>query len=107
MPVWTSPWRSGLTDDGVLKVSTCPVLALTPEVESSVNWFYATHEFTNADGRFWWRRTALPHAGGVGDQDCRLMAEIEYLASVMNGVLAAQQQPKKKPTEEKSSEEQT
>lgn len=75
----------------MVQTFTCPVLAFTPEVDHVLSWFYATHELTNADGRVWWRRTALPQAGGVGDQDCQLMEELEYFQALTNGLIALKQ----------------
>jgi hypothetical protein len=71
--------------------TTCPVLTLTPDVEEAFAWFHATHELARDQGRLFWRRTSLPAAGGVGDQDARLMATIEHLAAVQGGILAEQQ----------------
>jgi hypothetical protein len=66
----------------------CPVLAFTPEVEHTLGWFFATHE-RSADG---WRRTSLPAAGGAGEQDCRLMAELEFLKGVMTRIVIAERE---------------
>lgn len=65
------------------------MLTLTPAVEEIFSWFYATHELATDNGRVWWRRTSLPTAGGVGDQDGRLMAELEYLEALLNALLRA------------------
>lgn len=60
------------------------MLAFTPDVEAALQWFEMTHELVVEQGRAQWMRTALPHAGGVGDQDTRLLATIEYLRAVHN-----------------------
>ncbi len=70
-------------------MSTCPVLLLTPEVEEAFTWFHATHDVALLDGQKpQWRRTCLPAAGGIAEQDARLMATLEHLRTVLNGRLA-------------------
>ena len=64
------------------------MLAFTPEVEAVFHWFGSTHELEQRDGRTWWRRTGLPGPGNVGEQDCRLMAELEYMEMLTNNLLA-------------------
>jgi hypothetical protein len=66
---------------------TCPVLAFTPAVESALRWFDATHEPVPAEGR--WRRVALPGAGGIGDQDARLMDALDLLRRVQTDLMRA------------------
>ena len=63
------------------------MLALTPEVESALRWFEATHELVNADGRFWWRRTSLPGPGSVGEQDARLLGALDVLRQVYDDLM--------------------
>jgi len=63
------------------------VLAFTPEVDGALRWFEATHELTNADGRFWWRRVGLPGPGSVGEQDARLMEALEVLQRVYDDLM--------------------
>src|SRR5581483_5148212 len=46
--VWRAP-KSALT------ATTCPVLAFTPEVESALRWFDATHELEVGFGAVRWR----------------------------------------------------
>jgi hypothetical protein len=66
-----------------IETRTCPVLAFTPEIDSALRWFDATHELvTDATGRAWYRRTALPGAGGVGEQDAQLMDALDLLRRV-------------------------
>lgn len=72
-------------------MTTCPVLLLTPEIEEAFTWFRETHELTYEHGAAAWRRVALPAAGGVGDQDSRLMATLDHLKSVFNVRLAREQ----------------
>jgi hypothetical protein len=72
------------------------VLAFTPEVESALRWFDATHEIEIRDGRAWWRRTVLPGPGGLGEQDAKLMAALDLLRRVHNDMLT----PKTKPTDD-------
>lgn len=57
----------------------------TPDVEASLAWFFGTHERT-PDG---WNRTCLPTGGGLGDQDCRLMAEMEFLNGALTRIIRA------------------
>ena len=68
-------------------LTTCPVLLLTGEIEEAFEWFHATHEVIVDFGGPSWRRMALPAAGGVGDQDARLMATLDHLRTVMNALL--------------------
>jgi hypothetical protein len=59
------------------------VLAFTPEVASALRWFDATHELTtDQTGRCWYRRTALPGAGGLAEQDPQLMDALDLLRRV-------------------------
>jgi hypothetical protein len=67
-------------------------LAFTPDVQSALRWFDATHELTNADGRFWWRRTGLPGPGSMGEQDARLMEAIELLEAAHAAIITSNQQ---------------
>lgn len=66
---------------------------LTPEVEEIFRWFAECYEVTvdGMSGRVWWRRAALPAAGGVGDQDARVMAALEYVAQLRNTLLMERQ----------------
>lgn len=73
-------------DARLLETATCPVLAFTPEVEEAHRWFFATHERTEQG----WRRTALPEAGGYGDQDSLRMSMIECVQGVLNERLASE-----------------
>lgn len=77
-------WRDHRTG---LETNVCPVLAFTPTVSSALRWFDATHELVNADGRFWWRRTALPGPGSLGEQDSRLLEALEVLRGVHNDLV--------------------
>ncbi len=69
-------------------MTTCPVRALTPEVTSALTWFELTHQLVAQFGTAYWMRTALPQAGGIGEQDARLMDALEVLRSVHDQVVA-------------------
>ena len=58
------------------------MLAFTPEVKAYIEWFDLTHRLVNEDGWVHSIRIALPAAGGVGDQDARLMEALELLKHV-------------------------
>jgi hypothetical protein len=60
------------------------VLAFTPEVETALQWFHLTHQQVFHDGWSSWTRTALPHAGGVGEQEAKLMHILEYIRRLYN-----------------------
>ncbi len=64
----------------------CPVRVLTPEVRTALTWFEETHQLVFEQGIAYWRRTALPHAGGIGDQDARLLAELDVLRLVHDAI---------------------
>jgi hypothetical protein len=63
------------------------VLAFTPDVETAIQWFAQTHDLQTADGVVRWRRLSLPSAGGNGDQDARLMQQLQLLRRVGNDLL--------------------
>lgn len=63
-------------------------------MESALRWFESTHELTNADGRFWYRRTALPASGGAGAQEAWLLEAFDLLTRVYNDM--ANVPPKRK-----------
>jgi hypothetical protein len=48
-------WRGKRRDGSRIEVTTCPVLAFTPEVTLALERFDDTHVLVNADGRFWWQ----------------------------------------------------
>ena len=77
-----------MSDGEPCETTTCPVLLLTPEVEEAFAWFYETHELEGGGDRPpAWRRTVLPAAGGVAEQDARLMATLDYLRTILNARL--------------------
>ena len=50
-------------------------------------WFALTHQVVSGFGVAYWQRTALPAAGGLGDQDAWLMQALEYLRRVKDQLL--------------------
>ena len=68
-----------------MSTTTCPVLAFTPEVESALRWFDATHDVVQ--GRY--QRMCFPRAGGYGDQDQWLMHALDVLRHIHNDLLGA------------------
>jgi hypothetical protein len=64
------------------------VLAFTPEVQTALDWFDLTHQIVSDFGRVYWTRSALPAAGGVGDQDAWLMQALECVLWLKDAVLA-------------------
>jgi hypothetical protein len=69
-------------------VTTCPVREFTAEVEDILAWFYRTHEIDAglAGGR--WRLSQLPRAGGIEDQEARLLEALDHCRAVQNAMLA-------------------
>jgi len=49
-------------------------------------WFTGTHRLVIEQGYAQWVRTALPHEGGLGDQDNRLLETLELLQGVHNAI---------------------
>lgn len=69
--------------DADVELFVCPVLSFTPEVQEALHWFALTHQQVVAGlGSVHWMRTALPAAGGVGDQDARLFETLEFLRTL-------------------------
>lgn len=58
------------------------MLAFTPETDYALRWFSLTHQQMVGQGFLYWVRSALPAAGGVGDQDALLMSTIDYVRHV-------------------------
>lgn len=70
-------------------LSTCPVLAFTPDVREVMSWFARTHEVEAVGmGGAIWRMKRLPASGGLDQQDARLMASLDYCRAVANHLLA-------------------
>jgi hypothetical protein len=68
-------------------VFTCPVLSFTPDAQTALQWFALTHDVeADASGRNRWRRIAWPAAGGAGDQDARLVQQLEVLRGTFNAL---------------------
>lgn len=82
-------WRDLVPDiDGqrtIVETTVCPVLTLTPEMGALLEWFDGTHELT-AQG---WHRACLPSEGGYGDQDCKLMEQLDHVLRVRQGIWLA------------------
>jgi hypothetical protein len=72
-------WR-----EGGIELTTCPVRWVTPEAMEVLGWFDRTHEVTGGYGVAWWRLRDLPGAGGVDEQDARLMAGLEFVRHMEN-----------------------
>jgi hypothetical protein len=64
------------------------VLAFTPDVEAALHWFEQTHQLVVNQAGAQWMRTALPHAGGIAEQDARLMDTLDFLRTVHNELAA-------------------
>jgi hypothetical protein len=73
--------------DRDLELTTCPVLAFTPEVREINRWFDACHRLAVTPAGVLWERYALPGPGGVGDQDHRRLAALDLLLEQKNRLL--------------------
>lgn len=61
---------------------------LTGEVLEAFEWFEWTHEITvSGFGAAWWSLVRLPGEGSIGAQDARLMATLEAVREIENGLL--------------------
>ncbi len=76
--VWRDAWFA---------VTTCPVRTLTPEVKDVLAWFDRTHGLQIGFGAVTWQLQRLPGSGGVGEQDARLMAALEWTRDLKNALL--------------------
>jgi len=59
----------------------------TREVEEWLEWFALTHQLQGGMGWLAWQRTALPVAGGVGDQPAKVMEALTVIAREENAAL--------------------
>ena len=63
--------------------------SFTAETREILHWFPLTHEVEAVGlGGAVWRLVRLPRAGGLGDQDARLMRALEHARGVANHLLA-------------------
>jgi hypothetical protein len=53
-----------------------------------------------------WKRVVLPHAGGIGDQDSRLMHSLEECARVSNEILVEDRKRAEKERKRQAAKEQ-
>jgi hypothetical protein len=61
---------------------------LTGEVLEAFEWFEWTHEVvSNGLGGLWWSLVRLPGEGSIGAQDARMMATLDVVRSIENGLL--------------------
>lgn len=70
------------------------MLVFTPEVESALRWFDATHEIESVEGRLVYRRVGFPGPGSISEQDPLLIEALDWLRTVHNDLV----KPKRKPT---------
>jgi hypothetical protein len=69
-------------------LKTCPVRALTGQVESALRWFFWTHALVVVPmAGAMYQRESWPAAGGAGDQDAWLTQALEWLRDVHNAML--------------------
>jgi len=67
------------------------VRLLTPDVRQALQWFEATHRLEPTMTGVAWRRIALPHAGAVGEQDARLMEQLDVIEETFTAVTRERQ----------------
>lgn len=69
-------------------MKTCPIRALTGEVESALRWFFWTHAIVLVPmvGAIY-QRQCWPTAGGAGEQDAWLTQALDYLCDVHNAMM--------------------
>jgi hypothetical protein len=75
-------WR-----DGDLELTTCPVRALTPDVQATLARFEQTHTLTIGMGVTQYTLSRLPGPGALDAQDARTMAELAYVQQLQNALL--------------------
>jgi hypothetical protein len=85
-------WQDGPEEAGI-QLATCPVLHVTSEAKEVLGWFDRTHELSAIGNAVWWRLNLLPSAGGLDDQDARLMASLSVVRSMENDVLHEHREP--------------
>lgn len=75
-------WR-----DDDLELTTCPVRALTPDVQATLAQFAQTHTLTIGVGVAQYALARLPGPGALDAQDARTMVELEYVQRLQNALL--------------------
>lgn len=71
------------------------MLSFTPEVESVLRWFEATHVLeVSGFGAARYRRIGLPGPGNVGEQEAWLMAALDFVRRISDDTLRPDE-PKK------------
>lgn len=76
-------WR-----DGPEKRTTCPVRCFTPEVRELLAWFERTHTLRAGMVGMWEPLAGvLPRPGSAGEQDARLMACLDFIRDMKNGLM--------------------
>ena len=75
--------------DDKVRTVVCPVKSFTTEVELITRWFAQCYaiQVDAMSGHAEWKRTNLPRAGGIGEQDSRLMHGLEACAAISNEIL--------------------
>lgn len=70
-------------------LSTCPVLAFTPDVREVLGWFGRTHEVEAVGmGGAVWRLKRLPASGGLDQQDAWLTEALAFCRGIANHLLS-------------------
>lgn len=85
----TSEAARVIWESGDLALTTCPVRAITPEARAILRTFHLTHDLSLGLGMARWGLVRLPAPGSIGEQDARLMAELEYVRTQSNAGLLA------------------
>jgi hypothetical protein len=69
---------------GEIILHTCPVRELDPEADEAVDRMFMTHRLEEGG----WTPFALPAAGGLGDQDARVMTGMSIARRVADQIRA-------------------
>jgi hypothetical protein len=90
--------------DDKVRTVTCPVKSFTTEVELITRWFAQCYrvEVDAMSGHAEWKRTNLPRAGSIGEQDSRLMHGLEACAMISNEILAEDRKRRDKDEKKKA-----
>jgi hypothetical protein len=85
-----------------MKLKTCPILSLTPEVESVLRWFFLTHALVvipMVGARY--ERVGWPEPGEAGAQDAWRTRALSIVCETENAMLmeeARARAPKRAPS---------